>query len=64
MSIQGKLARVIEANRIGGVKAYGEYDYNERSAGGLRNTRIQKLMQESVETGKKLRSIEQKEEGK
>lgn len=29
MSIQGKLARVIEANRIGGVKAYGEYEYRE-----------------------------------
>ena len=29
MSIQGKLARVIEANRIGGVKTYGEYEYRE-----------------------------------
>jgi len=29
MSIQGKLARVIEANRISGVKAYGEYEYRE-----------------------------------
>jgi hypothetical protein len=64
MSIQGKLARVIEANRIGGIKAYGEYEYNERSVVALHNTRIQKLMQESIETGKKLRSIEQKEEGK
>jgi hypothetical protein len=29
MSIQGKLARVIEANRISGTKAYGEVEYRE-----------------------------------
>jgi len=29
MSIQGKLARVIEANRISGVKAYGDVEYRE-----------------------------------
>jgi len=57
MNIQGKLARVIEANRISGVKAYGEYDYNERSAGGLHNARIQKLMEQSVEAGKKLNKL-------
>lgn len=29
MSIQGKLARVLEANRISGVKAYGDVEYRE-----------------------------------
>jgi len=29
MSIQGKLARAIEANRISGVKAYGDVEYCE-----------------------------------
>lgn len=29
MSIQGKLARVIEANWISGVKAYGDVEYRE-----------------------------------
>ena len=29
MSIQGKLAKVIEANRISGVKAYGDVEYRE-----------------------------------
>jgi hypothetical protein len=59
MSIRGTLARVIEANRISGVKAYGEYDYNERDIRGLRNTntRIQELMAQSVETGKKLNKL-------
>jgi hypothetical protein len=57
MSIRKTLGRVIEANRISGVKAYGEYDYNERSAGGLRNTKIQELMAQSVETGKKLNKL-------
>jgi len=62
MSIQGKLARVIEANRISGVKAYGEYDYNERDIRGLRNTNthIQNLMAQSVETGRKLDKLLEK----
>jgi len=59
MSIRGTLGRVIEANRISGVKAYGEYDYTERDIRGLRNTntRIQELMAQSVETGKKLNKL-------
>jgi hypothetical protein len=59
MSIRGTLGRVIEANRISGVKAYGEYDYNERDIRGLRNTNthIQELMAQSVETGKKLNKL-------
>jgi hypothetical protein len=57
MSIRGTLGRVIEANRISGVKAYGEYDYNERDIRGLRNTKIQELMAQSVETGKKLNKL-------
>jgi hypothetical protein len=59
MSIRGTLGRVIEANRISGVKAYGEYDYNERDIRGLRNTntRIQELMAQSVETGRKLNKL-------
>ena len=57
MSIRKTLGRVIEANRISGVKAYGEYDYNERDIRGLRNTKIQELMAQSVETGKKLNKL-------
>jgi hypothetical protein len=30
MSIQGHLAKVIEANRISGVRGYGDYVYRER----------------------------------
>ena len=29
MNIHTKLARVIEANRISGVSAYGDYEYRE-----------------------------------
>jgi hypothetical protein len=29
MNIHTKLARVIEANRISGVRAYGDYEYKE-----------------------------------
>lgn len=57
MSIRGTLGRVIEANRISGVKAYGEYDYTERDIRGLRNTKIQELMAQSVEAGKKLNKL-------
>ncbi len=57
MSIRGTLARVIEANRISGVKAYGEYDYNERTPLPPTNTRIQELMAQSVETGRKLNKL-------
>lgn len=56
MSIQGHLARMIEANRISGVKAYGEY----QGSGG-NNDRIQQLMAKSVETGKKLNELLRKE---
>lgn len=57
MSIQGKLARVIEANRIGGVKAYGEYDYNERTPLPPRNARLQELLEQSRQTGLKMREM-------
>ncbi len=57
MSIQGHLARVIEANRISGVKAYGEY----QGGGGVFNYKVQDLMQQSVETGKKLNELLRKE---
>jgi hypothetical protein len=50
MNIQTKLARVIEANRISGVKAYGEGEY----MGGVSNARIQNLMEQSVKTGREL----------
>jgi len=60
MSIQGKLARVIEANRISGTKAYGEYDYSERSVVALHNARIQELMEQSRQTGLKMREMEAK----
>lgn len=55
MSIQGHLARVIEANRISGVKTYGEYQ-----GGGVINTKIAELMAQSVETGRKLNEIMQR----
>lgn len=61
MNIQTKLARVIEANRISGVKAYGEGEY----MGGVSNTRIQELMHESVKHGRELDKLLAKErEGK
>ena len=49
MNIRKTLARVIEANRISGVKAYGEYQ-----GGGVSNARIQNLMEQSVKTGREL----------
>lgn len=60
MNIQTKLARVIEANRISGVKAYGEYQ-----GGGASNVKVQMLMQKSLETSRRLNEIMAKErEGK
>lgn len=60
MNIQTKLARVIEANRISGVKAYGEYQ-----GGGVTNVKVQMLMQKSLEVSKRLNEIMAKErEGK
>lgn len=56
MSIQGHLARMIEANRISGVKAYGEYQ-----SGGGSNDRVRYLMAQSVETGRRLNEIMQRE---
>lgn len=56
MSIQGHLAGIIEANRISGVKAYGEY-----RGGGVFNYKVQDLMQQSVETGRRLNEIMQRE---
>jgi len=50
MNIQTKLARVIEANRISGIKSYGEGEYT----GGMSNARIQNLMEQSVKTGREL----------
>lgn len=50
MNIHTKLARVIEANRISGVKAYGEGEY----MGGGSNAWIQNLMEQSVKTGREL----------
>ena len=55
MSIQGHLARIIEANRISGVKAYGEYQ-----GGGGSNDRIQTLMAQSIEASRKLNEIMQR----
>lgn len=51
MNIRKTLARVIEANRISGVKAYGEGEY---VSGGMSNVRIQNLMEQSVKTGREL----------
>lgn len=55
MSIQGHLARVIEANRISGVKAYGEY----QGSGGS-NAKIEYLMAQSMEASRKLNEIMQR----
>ena len=61
MNIRKTLARVIEANRISGVKAYGEYQGGQV----VGTTHIQNLMQKSVETGRKLDEIMKKaREGK
>jgi hypothetical protein len=57
MSIRGTLGRVIEANRISGTKSWGEYEYTERTSLPPTNTRIQELMAQSVETGKKLNKL-------
>ena len=59
MNIQTKLARVIEANRISGVKAYGEGEYT----GGMSNARIQNLMEQSVKTGRELDKLMAKARG-
>lgn len=56
MSIQGHLARVIEANRISGIKSYGEYQ-----GGGVFNYKVQDLMQQSLETSRKLNELLRKE---
>ena len=55
MSIQGHLARVIEANRISGVKSYGEYQ-----GGGGSNAKIEYLMAQSLETSRRLNEIMQR----
>lgn len=55
MSIQGHLARVIEANRISGVKAYGEYQ-----GGSSSNAKIEYLMAQSLEASRKLNEIMQR----
>ena len=46
---------MIEANRISGVKAYGEY----QGSGGS-NDRIQQLMAQSLETSRRLNEIMQR----
>jgi len=46
---------MIEANRISGVKAYGEYQ-----GGGGSSDRIQQLMAQSMETSRKLNEIMQR----
>ena len=48
---------MIEANRISGVKAYGEY----QGSGGS-NDRIEQLMAQSVETSKKLNELLRKQQ--
>jgi hypothetical protein len=57
MSIQGHLARVIEANRISDVKSYGDYQ------GGVVafHSKIQDLMQRSLEASRKLNETMRKE---
>ena len=57
MSTQGHLARMIEANRISGVKAYGEYQ-----GGGVFNYKVQDIMQQSVETGRRLNELMRKQQ--
>lgn len=52
MNIRTKLARVIEANRISGIKAYGEGEYKGGQVVGT--THIQNLMEQSVKTGREL----------
>lgn len=49
MNIRKTLARVIEANRISGIKAYGEYQ-----GGGVWDPRIQNLMEKSIKAGREL----------
>ena len=46
---------MIEANRISGVKSYGEYQ-----GGGGSNDRIQQLMAQSLETSRRLNEIMQR----
>lgn len=47
---------MIEANRISGIKTYGEYQ-----GGGGSNDRVRYLMAQSVETGRKLNELLRKE---
>lgn len=58
MNIRKTLARVIEANRISGIKAYGEYQ-----GGGVTNVKVQMLMQKSVEAGRELDKLMAKARG-
>ena len=48
---------MIEANRISGIKSYGEY----QSGLVAWNSKVQDLMQQSVETGRKLNELLRKE---
>lgn len=50
---------MIEANRISGVKAYGEYE-----GGGGSNAKIEYLMARSLEASKKLKEIIEAENAK
>lgn len=59
MSIQGHLARMIEANRISGVKAYGEYEGITQA---ICSNKIQLLMQRSLEASRNLNEIMQRAE--
>lgn len=47
---------MIEANRISGIKSYGEYQ-----GGGVFNYKVQDLMQQSLETSRKLNELLRKE---
>jgi hypothetical protein len=58
MSIHGHLARVIEANRISGVKAYGEYEGITQA---VCSDKIQILMQRSLEASRNLNELMRKE---
>ena len=59
MSIQGHLARMIEANRISGVKAYGEYEGITQA---VCSDKIQLLMQRSLEASRRLNEIMRKQQ--
>lgn len=49
---------MIEANRISGVKSYGEY----QSGLVAWNSKVQDLMQQSLETGRKLNELLRKQQ--